>query len=176
MICPSCGHANLEGAEMCASCQNPLIDAESARRANSVLEEKVAADAVSTLGPVRPIVAEPTTRVREVLRLLAEHNVGCVLVVFCDVLVGIFSERDLLMRVGDRLEELADHPIRHFMTPAPETLGPDATVAFAINRMALCDFRHIPIEADERPVGVISVRDVLRYVGQQFPEILAPTN
>jgi len=108
--------------------------------------------------------------------MLAEHNVGCVLVVFCDVPVGIFSERDLLMRIGDRLDELGDHPIRHFMTPAPETLSPDASIAFALNRMALCDFRHIPIEQNERPVGVISVRDVLRYVGQQFPEILAPTN
>jgi CBS domain-containing protein len=176
MICPSCGHVNLAGTELCESCQNPLTDAETARRAANVLEENVAADPVSTLGPVRPIVADPTTRVREVVQLLAEHNVGCVLVVFCDVPAGIFSERDLLMRIGDRLDELGDHPIRHFMTPAPETLGPDATIAFALNRMALCDFRHIPIEANERPIGVISVRDVLRYVGQQFPEILTPAN
>jgi predicted transcriptional regulator len=176
MICPSCGHANLAGAELCESCQNPLTDAEATRQAGSVLEGSVAADPISTLGPVLPIVADPTTRVREVVRLLAEHNVGCVLVVFCDVPVGIFSERDMLMRIGDRLNELGNHPIRHFMTPAPETLGPDASIAFALNRMALCDFRHIPIEQNERPVGVISVRDVLGYVSRQFPEILAPAN
>jgi len=176
MICPSCGYANLAGAELCESCQNPLTDADAARQTANVFEESIATDPISILGPVRPIVAGPTTRVREVVRMLAEHNVGCVLVVFCDVPVGIFSERDLLMRIGDRLDELGDPPIRHFMPPAPETLSPDASIAFALNRMALCDFRHIPIEQNERPVGVISVRDVLRYVGQQFPEILAPTN
>ena len=45
-------------------------------------------------------------------------------------------------------------------------------LAFALNRMAVGDFRHIPIEQDERPVGIISVRDVLGYLAGKFPEIL----
>ena len=174
MICPSCGHANLAGADFCESCENSLADAELTCRSGTMIEESIQSDPVSLLDPVTPIAVQPTARVRDVVRLLAEHNIGCVLVVFCDALAGIFSERDVLMRIGERLEELADHPIRHFMTPAPETLAPDDGIAFALNRMAVGDFRHIPIEVGERAVGIISVHDILRYTTQQFPEILTP--
>ena len=176
MICPSCGHVNLAGADVCESCEDSLLEAESARPMATVLEEGIQADPVSVLRPVTPVTVEPTARVRDVVRLLADHNIGCVLVTFCDALVGIFSERDLLMRIEDRIDELADHPIRHFMTPVPETLTADDSIAFALNRMALCDFRHIPIEENECPVGIVSVRDMLRYVALQFPEVLAPTS
>ncbi len=176
MICPACGHVNIAGADICASCENSLSVAEQTARSVTPLEHGIQSDPIRVLKPVKPVTVEPTTRLSEVVQLLANHNIGCVLVTFCDALVGIFSERDLLMRVGDRMEELANHPIRHFMTPAPETLTEDDTIAFAVNRMALCDFRHIPIEDQEKPVGIISVRDVLRYAALQFPEVLAPTN
>jgi len=176
VICPFCGHVNIAGAEVCASCENSLAGAEQAGQAATPLEQGIQSDPVRVLKPATPVTVDPTTRLSEVVQLLAGHNIGCVLVTFCDALVGIFSERDLLMRVGDRMEELANHPIRHFMTPAPETLTADDTIAFALNRMALCDFRHIPIEDQEKPVGIISVRDVLRYAALQFPEVLAPTN
>ncbi len=176
MICPSCGHMNIAGADLCASCDYSLAGSELAHSRAPVLEAGIRADSISALKPVVPVTVDPTTRIREVVRLLAEHNIGCVLVTFCDALVGIFSERDLLIRIGDRIEELADHPIRHFMTPAPEALTAEDSIAFALNRMAVCDFRHVPIEEGERPVGIISVRDMLRYAALQFPEILAPAS
>jgi CBS domain-containing protein len=118
------------------------------------------------------VTVSPTTTVREVIQLLATNNIGAVLVVWVDALVGIFSERDALLKIGDRIEEVAHEPIRHFMTPAPETLGCDDTIAYALNRMAVGDFRHIPIEQGEKPVGIISVRDMLRYLTRKFPKIL----
>jgi len=174
MICPSCGYLNLAGADFCESCENSLTDVELTSRPATVLEESIQSDRVSALDPAAPIAVEPSTTLRDVIRLLADHNIGCVLVVFGGAPVGIFSERDALMRIGDRLDELADHPIRHFMTPAPEMLAPDDSVALALNRMAVGDFRHVPVEAGERTVGIISVRDVLRYTTQQFSEILTP--
>jgi CBS domain-containing protein len=167
---------NIAGADVCESCDYALAGTDTTQPRPTMLEAGIQADPVSALKPVAPVTVDPTTRVREVVRLLAEHNIGCVLVTFCDTLVGIFSERDLLIRIGDRIEELADHPIRHFMTPAPETLTPDDSIAFALNRMAVCDFRHVPIEAGERPVGIVSVRDMLRYAALQFPEILSPVS
>jgi CBS domain-containing protein len=137
------------------------------------MEENVETRTLADLNPAPPVCVPPTARVGEVVRLLAEKNIGCVLVVWCDALVGIFSERDALMKIGTRFDELADNPIRHFMTPAPETLSPDDTIAFGLNRMAVGDFRHIPIEEDEHPVGIVSIRDLLRYVTEQFPECLA---
>jgi CBS domain-containing protein len=107
---------------------------------------------------------------------MVEHGVGCVLVSEGGELFGIFSERDVLMRVADRPDELADKPVRDFMTPAPETLTHDAPIAFAVNRMAVGDYRHVPvIEADGKRAGVVSVRDVIAYLCRRYPEIMGTT-
>ena len=176
MICPSCGYVNRPGAKACESCWIPLPAARADDPRTTPIKENAQADAIRLLDPAAPVAVDPAARVSEVVRLLAENDIGCVLVTFCDALVGVFSERDLLMRIGDRLEELSSHPIRHFMTPAPEALAADDTITFALNRMAMCDFRHVPIEAGERPVGMVSVRDILHYIAGQCPENLPPAS
>jgi CBS domain-containing protein len=173
MICPSCGHENIAGSDTCEACYNPLTDAVAVQASKTVLQETVEAETLGALNPPPPVTVSPTERVGRVVRLLAERDIGCVLVVWCDALVGIFSERDVLMRIGTRLDELADHPIRHFMTPAPETLTADDSIAFALNRMSVGDFRHIPIEQDEKPVAIVSVRDMLGYLAERFPELVS---
>jgi CBS domain-containing protein len=165
---------NLPGADACEACNQPLTDVQPAcAPPKTPIEEGIEADAVSVLRPAAPVAVAPTTPVGEIVSLLAEKNIGCVLVVWVDALVGIFTERDVLMKIGDRLDEVAHEPVRHFMTPAPETLSEVDTIAFALNRMAVGGFRHIPIERDEHPVGVVSVRDVLGYLSEHFPEILS---
>lgn len=176
MVCPSCGHANLAGADMCEACHVSLVHVITEHELGAGLEASIEHDPVYLLRPAEPVAVSPHTTVAEVVRLLAHKNIGCVLVTFCDSLLGIFSERDALLRIGDRLAEVADQPIRHFMTPAPETLGPRDSIAFALNRMGLGHFRHVPVEENEKAVGVISVRDVLGYITNHFPEILADTN
>ncbi len=84
-------------------------------------------------------------------------------------MAGIFSERDLLTKVGERYNEVKSRPVSDFMTADPETLGPDATVAFALNRMDVGDFRHIPIVREGRPESVVSVRDLLCYLSDRYP-------
>ncbi len=172
MECPYCGHANPLGEDTCAGCFEPL-DGVIPTEPKSRIEASIETDTLAVLRPVSPVSVPPTEPLRNVIELLASKNIGCVLVVWCDALIGIFSERDALIKVGDRLGELGNQPIRHFMTPAPETLTAEATIAFALNGMAVGDFRHIPIERDEKAVGIISVRDVLGYVTRHFPEILS---
>lgn len=172
MDCPYCGHANPLGEDVCAGCFEPL-DGVIPTEPKSHIEASIEKDRLAVLRPVSPVAVPPDASLRNVIDLLASKNIGCVLVIWCDVLVGIFSERDALMKVGTRLDELGDEPIRDFMTPAPECLTPEATIAYALNRMAVGDFRHIPIERDEATVGIVSVRDVLGYVTRHFPEILS---
>jgi CBS domain-containing protein len=177
MRCPSCGYDNADGLLACEICHDPLtLSVGGGCEGDGELAESVRVDPLATLNPVPAVTVPPTTTVAEAVRLLAEKNIGCLLVVWSDTLLGIFSERDVLMRIGTRYEELAGQPIRHFMTPAPETLTPEDSIAFALNRMDVNDFRHIPIERNEQVVGIISVRDVLAYVTQQFPELAAQTN
>jgi CBS domain-containing protein len=64
--------------------------------------------------------------------------------------------------------------VRDFMTPNPETLPPDAPVTFAINKMDVGGYRHIPVVQGERMLGVVSARDVIAYLVKHSKEQVAP--
>ncbi|MCH5374088.1 MAG: CBS domain-containing protein, partial [Planctomycetes bacterium] len=128
-------------------------------------------DRVDSLTSIPPLTVTPDTPLHQVLRLLDQHSVGCAVVVDERRLVGVFTERDALLRVGDAANELAGEPISRFMTEKPATLEMEAKIAFAVHRMDLGGFRHVPIVSPEgRPVGVISVRDILRYLTDKLSE------
>jgi CBS domain-containing protein len=167
--CPTCGQPNIDGADTCDACSESLTTVQS-RRGRTKIERRIESETLATLNPHVPVCVGPDEAVARAVRLLAEKNIGCVLVVEGGKLVGIFSERDVLMKIGNRYSDCADLPVRDFMTPNPETLGPQDSIAFALNRMAVGDYRHVPIEKDGRPAGVVSVRDLLGYIAQQCPE------
>lgn len=171
MKCPSCGHLNIDGEDLCQACRQPLTTVPSPGVHKTFVEHRIETRPLLVVKPVPPLTVAPSETVRNVIALLAEKNIGCVLVVSGGEVVGIFSERDALTRIGTRMEECADQPIRLFMTPQPEQLTMQDTIAFALNRMALGDYRHIPIQDNGRPVGIVSVRDMIRFITEQFPEI-----
>jgi CBS domain-containing protein len=78
-------------------------------------------------------------------------------------LVGILTERDFLTKIAgsDGFERL---PVAAFMTRHPETVGPDDPLAVALGKMARGGYRHLPVAAGGRPIGVVSVRDVLAHI------------
>jgi signal-transduction protein with cAMP-binding, CBS, and nucleotidyltransferase domain len=55
------------------------------------------------------------------------------------------------------------------MTRNPETLPPTASVAYALNKMSVDGYRHIPIVEAGKPVGVVSVKDIIQFVVEFFP-------
>ena len=81
-----------------------------------------------------------------------------------DQLLGILSERDLLTRVASPEVDYSDAPVSDFMTPDPETVGPNDTLAFALHKMDCGGYRHLPVLKDGQPLGMISVRDMLRHI------------
>jgi CBS domain-containing protein len=84
-------------------------------------------------------------------------------------IIGVFTERDAILKLHHRHLSLADQPVSEFMTPHPQTLDPHAKIAFAVQRMDVGSYRHIPIvDEQSRPTGIVSVRDILRY----FHEVL----
>ncbi len=116
-----------------------------------------------------PVVVEPATRLAEALETMARKRIGAVLVVDQGKVVGIFAERDLLIKRlydGKGLDE----PLRDFMTPDPECLTPHDPIAFALNRMVAGGYRHVPlITAEGAPVGILPMRDVVAYIVSFFP-------
>jgi CBS domain-containing protein len=125
-------------------------------------------DRVASLHPKPPLTVAPEQPVGDVLTQMAEHQVGCVIVARGDQIAGIFSERDALDRLNVDFAALADRPVSQFMTPSPEVVDSESRIAFAIHKMDVGGYRHMPVVTKGRISGVISVRDLLRYVTEKM--------
>jgi CBS domain-containing protein len=164
IICPYCASENIEGEDECAQCGQPLADVHMAPPANEV-ERSLRQDRINVLSPKRPITVTPTTPMREVLKLMVERKIGCVIVAENNRPVGVFSERDALLKLNTAAAELSSRPVSEFMTPKPQTLDTNARLAFAVQRMDMGAYRHLPIvDGHGELVGIISARDILRHL------------
>lgn len=164
--CPYCNAEIIEGADRCEQCGQSLSGMHLPVPASEV-ELALLTDRVSIFQGRPALVISPTMRVREAIRLLAYNRIGCVVVVEKGQIAGIFTERDALLKVNDRVEELGDQPVSEFMTTRVETLPLTAKIAFAVHRMDSGGYRHVPIVNDKsEPIGLFSVRDILNYLSR----------
>lgn len=172
MICPYCEHDNVPGEACCEGCSQDLTTVEGAG-GRSPVESSILAAPLSKLEPKPPVVVPPDATVAETIEELVRQRIGCALVGTPSQIIGVFSERDALLRVAERYDEIATRPVCEFMTTEPETLEASTPIAYALNRMSVGDFRHLPVEQGGRIVGVISLRDVLDYVCGWYPDLIA---
>jgi CBS domain-containing protein len=165
MICPHCGFDNLPGAEECSQCQQDLTQLDRPM-AHDRVERSLMEDQVSVLNVQKPITLRPTATIGEAIQVMLTHNLGAILIVDQEgKLLGIFSERDLLSKVAGLHDRYAELPVAQFMTGHPETIMPSDTLAFALHKMDVGGYRHLPILGpDRQPQGVVSVRDMLRHI------------
>jgi CBS domain-containing protein len=105
------------------------------------------------------IAVDPQTTVAEAATIMGGKHVGSALVMDGDRLAGIFTERDIVRALGEHFDA-AGHPVAHWMTAHPATIGPDAKTEEALDRMLTGGFRHLPVVDDEQVVGMLSIRDV----------------
>jgi len=111
----------------------------------------------------------PATTVGQTIRDMAKQDLFCALIVENDRLLGIFSERDVLTRVGDAFENMQDRPVSELMTSNPVTVYITDPPAKVLNLMAEGGFRHIPVlDVDEYPVGILGPRRIIRLLNEQF--------
>lgn len=161
MRCPVCRSDNYEGEDLCANCGADLratdVPEQAPEFGDTVLGDPLEALAV---GPPRTIA--PATPVAEAIRVMHAESVDCLLVCEGDRLLGIFTDRDAVLKVAGR--PLAAIEVRNVMTPDPVVLRRDDTLATAIHKMAVGGFRHLPIVDNGRPVGVVAAADVFRHL------------
>lgn len=162
-VCPDCGHENIEGEAWCSACEQPLVET-AGPRCTSEVERRLLLHRIRRLAPREPVIVSPDTPVGEVLQRLVDRHIGCAVVVSDRKVVGIFTERDVLLKLNVQTAELRHRPISEFMTAKVETLELDDRIAFALHKMDVGGYRHIPILQDGRVTGIISVRRILNYI------------
>jgi CBS domain-containing protein len=99
------------------------------------------------------LVLDEQTPLAEALRQMREHRQGCILATRDGKLTGIFTERDVLMKVVGTNIDLERTPIRPYMTRDPVRLPEDAIVTYALNKMCLEGFRHVPLTDEQGTSG-----------------------
>ena len=169
MICPDCGFDNITGIDDCESCGQPLVVFDPS---GGELEQSISRHTIGVLCTKDPLSIAPETKVAAAVATMCEQNVGCVLVIDASAkLVGIFTERDVLNRVTAG-PDLLEHPVSDFMTSNPVAVSHDDTIAYAMHAMEIGGYRHLPIVDDDgKPLGLISVRDILRFLCVRYAEL-----
>jgi CBS domain-containing protein len=104
----------------------------------------------------------PSDTVFEALQILAERNIGAVLVLEGERLVGILSERDYARQVILKGKASKDTPVREIMTTSVVCVHPEYTIEECMALMTDKRFRHLPVLADDRLLGVLSIGDVVK--------------
>jgi CBS domain-containing protein len=107
---------------------------------------------------------DPEATVLEALRLLEEKNIGALLVMKGEALLGIFSERDYARRMILQGRASRDTQVREVMTEKVFVITPDTTSGECMVHMTDRHVRHLPVVEGGRVVGVISIGDVVRAV------------
>ena len=107
------------------------------------------------------VTAPPDTTVSKAAKLMARKNVGAVMVVEEERLIGIFTERDALVRVIAKGRDTQTTLLADVMTPEPQTVDPDKSFGYALLMMHENGFRHVPVIEHGKPIGIVSSRNAL---------------
>jgi len=131
-----------------------------------MLEEKN--DIGSLALPLDVRCVTPGTTLKQTVEILQSYNIGCVLIKDKDKVVGIFTERDYLMRVALKGIDEAKVPVGEFMTPNPRAVKKSEPIATALLLMRMGRFRHLVVENDEgEMISVLSSKDLMDYLADK---------
>jgi CBS domain-containing protein len=145
-----------------------LIDEEELREIRGAFLN----DTIAALEPAEPICLDESATVAEAIAHMLERRHAGVLLVDSDGrLSGIFTERDVLTRVAGAGRDATRTLLHDVMTPNPEALSAADRIAYAVHSMSVAGYRTVPlVDADRRPVGVVTVSDVIRWLAHLYPE------
>ncbi len=126
-------------------------------------------DPIQSMPKEKFLVIRENTSLEVTLDKLQQYHLGCVVIEEDDKVTGIFTERDVLMKVlGNRLDFTTEF-VKEYMTKNPHRLQMDDPLAYALNLMVDGGFRHVPIVDDhDKTVGLISMQDVVNHLGNFF--------
>ena len=112
------------------------------------------------------------TTVYDALQLMADKNVGALMVLEGDKAVGLVSERDYARKIVLKGKLSRDVPVRDIMTVEMVRIGPDEDVEGCMELMTDKRIRHLPVFDGERLLGIVSIGDIVKAIIEHKEEII----
>jgi CBS domain-containing protein len=158
--CPACGHEYIAGQDTCDNCGASLRVTEDLSGPSFL--DRLLGEHLAAVGGEPPATIDAGASARAAIDRMHLEGIGCLLVTSGERVVGIFTDRDAILKAaGHAIDDL---DVRDLMTPDPITLGADETLAVAIHKMADGGYRHLPIMGPDGPVGIVTAKDIFRHV------------
>jgi CBS domain-containing protein len=167
--CPSCNFENVEGSDRCEQCLHSLMqrDIPRPKTEDSFQNLMLTAPVGALLTGKDLLVASPSDSVQKIIKILQKENKDCVLIYVRKKLVGILSNRDLVLRVAGKHPDLSKLKVEAVMTANPESVKAEDPIAYVINKMGMGGYRHVPVlRQDGTPLSIVSIQDVFRYISR----------
>jgi CBS domain-containing protein len=117
-------------------------------------------------------VISPDTKVYEALKMMADKNVGALMVMEGDTAVGLISERDYARKIVLKGKFSKDVPVHEIMTADMVRIGPDDDVEVCMELMTDKRVRHLPVFKNDRLIGIISIGDIVKAIIEHKEEII----
>jgi CBS domain-containing protein len=135
------------------------------------LQDKDLRVPIKTLDLKKVVAVEPDASLRQCIETMLARHFGCLLVVKNQQLKGIFTERDVLLKIAGEKIDLAKAKVEDYMSPNPVTLTMNDPIIAALRLMHQGGYRHISIvNENNEPVSVLSIRDIVHYIVEFFPQ------
>ena len=125
---------------------------------------------IKELKPRMPVTITKSDSLASAAKLLADEDIGALVVYEPQGLAGIISERDIVHAAADGLD-LSETEVCEYMTQAPVVTEEDAVIGDAIAKMNDSGIRHVVVVSDGDVTGMISMRDVVALLGAVRPEL-----
>ena len=114
----------------------------------------------------------PDATVYEALQIMADKNVGALMVIEGDTVAGLVSERDYARKIILKGKFSKDVPVREIMTVDIIRIGPDNDVEYCMELMTDKRVRHLPVFENDRLIGIISIGDIVKAIIEHKEEII----
>ena len=168
--CPYCGYENIAGRDLCEKCLHSFTQSDIPQPTQNKFQKKLMTERVADfISKTPPIIVSPETSLQEVVdKMHALPAKGCVLICGPDKkLLGIASIRDIVLKVAGLVKDLSKVPVKNIMTARPESLEKNTPLSFALHKMSIGKFRHVPVLDNGIPIGVVSTRDIIEYLSSK---------
>ncbi len=160
MRCPICDHENLPGVDQCEDCSWEIGDADIPTPTDA-LSALLLETQISEIATPNPLCVDADAPAADALELMRKHNIRALTVMEEGALVGILTERDLILKL-DPWDPGTACFVSELMTPNPVVVKPEDTLGTALHRLCVDNVRFLPVIEDQRVVGIVALRDVLR--------------